>query len=137
MSETAPFRPFETLLDEGRALASVRAAVAGADDGELFVERKRSEALMFDDGRIKTASYNASEGFGLRAVRGETAGYAHSTEISEAAAILVFFSWRGLAWTQTCKRPNVSLSTHARKEMQQAAPILAFSTTKAPAWCLT
>ncbi|MEM9477472.1 MAG: metalloprotease TldD [Pseudomonadota bacterium] len=85
MSETAPFRPFETLLDEDRALASLRAAVAGADDGELFVERKRSEALMFDDGRIKTASYNASEGFGLRAVRGETAGYAHSTEISEAA----------------------------------------------------
>ena len=40
---------------------------------------------MFDDGRLKTASYDASEGFGLRAVNGETAGYAHSTEISEAA----------------------------------------------------
>ena len=36
-----------------------------------------------DDGRIKTAAYDASEGFGLRAVRGEVAGYAHSTEISE------------------------------------------------------
>jgi TldD protein len=40
---------------------------------------------VFDDGRVKTASYDASEGFGLRAVKGETAGYAHSTEISEAA----------------------------------------------------
>ncbi len=40
---------------------------------------------MLDDGRIKTASYDASEGFGLRAVRGEVAGYAHSTEISESA----------------------------------------------------
>ncbi|MEL6801549.1 MAG: metalloprotease TldD [Pseudomonadota bacterium] len=87
MTDAAPFRPFETLLDEGRALAQLRAAVAGADDGELFIERKRSEALVFDDGRIKTASYNASEGFGLRAVRGETAGYAHSTEISEEALI--------------------------------------------------
>lgn len=40
---------------------------------------------MYDDGRLKTASYDASEGFGLRAVRGEVAGYAHSTELSVAA----------------------------------------------------
>jgi TldD protein len=79
------FRPFDTLLDEDRALARLRDAVAGADDGELFLERRRSESLLFDDGRLRTASYDAAEGFGLRAVRGETAGYAHSTEISEAA----------------------------------------------------
>ena len=85
MPETATFRPFETLIDEGRALALVREAVAGADDGELFLERRRSETLSWDDGRVRTASYDASEGFGLRAVCGETAGYAHSTEISEAA----------------------------------------------------
>ncbi|MCW1920135.1 metalloprotease TldD [Rhodobacter sp. KR11] len=81
----APFRPFETHLDEGAALALLREAVAGADDGELFLERRRSEALVLDDRRIKTASYDASEGFGLRAVRGEVAGYAHATEVSEAA----------------------------------------------------
>ena len=81
----APFRPFETNLDEAAALATLRAATAGADDGELFLERRRSEAIVLDDGRIKTASYDASEGFGLRAVNGEVAGYAHSTEISEAA----------------------------------------------------
>ncbi|SLN57985.1 protease TldD [Pseudoruegeria aquimaris] len=84
MSE-APFRPFETKLDEAAALRVLRAATQGADDGELFLERRRSEVLVFDDGRVKTASYDASEGFGLRAVRGETAGYAHSTEISEQA----------------------------------------------------
>ncbi|MBD3786929.1 MAG: metalloprotease TldD [Sphingomonadales bacterium] len=79
------FAPFETQLDEGAALGILRAATAGAEDGELFLERRRSEALVFDDGRVKTASYDASEGFGLRAVRGEVAGYAHSTEISESA----------------------------------------------------
>ena len=83
----APFRPFDTHLDEAAALTILRAATAGADDGELFVERRRSEAIVLDDGRIKTASYDASEGFGLRAVRGEVAGYAHSTEISESALI--------------------------------------------------
>jgi TldD protein len=85
MTDATPFRPFESHLDDARALQILQAATAGADDGELFLERRRSEALVFDDGRLKTASYDASEGFGLRAVNGETAGYAHSTEISEAA----------------------------------------------------
>ncbi|UWQ18826.1 metalloprotease TldD [Jannaschia sp. M317] len=81
----APFRPFETDLDRETALAVLRETLNGADDGELFLERRRSEVVVFDDGRVKTASYDASEGFGLRAVRGETAGYAHSTEVSEQA----------------------------------------------------
>jgi TldD protein len=81
----APFRPFETHLDEATALDLLRQATHGADDGELFLERRRSEAIVLDDGRVKTASYDASEGYGLRAVRGEVAGYAHSTEISESA----------------------------------------------------
>ncbi len=79
------FQPFDGALNRDDALAVLRGAVAGADDGELFLERRRSEALVFDDGRLKTASYDASEGFGLRAVRGETAGYAHSTDISISA----------------------------------------------------
>ena len=84
MNDTA-FRPFETLLDRDTALARLRAATHGADDGELFLERRRAEGLMFDDSRVKTASYDASEGFGLRAVRGEVTGYAHSSEVTEAA----------------------------------------------------
>jgi len=80
-----PFRPFETNLDRDTALGLVQEATAGADDGELFLERKRSEILTFDDGSVKNASFNASEGFGLRAVKGETAGYAHSTTIDEHA----------------------------------------------------
>ena len=60
-------------------------ALAGADDGEIFLERSESEAFVFDDGRLKSASYDSTEGFGLRVVAGETAGYAHSSEISAAA----------------------------------------------------
>ncbi|MDA0962260.1 MAG: metalloprotease TldD [Proteobacteria bacterium] len=78
----APFRPFETSLSRDDALSVLRAATDGADDGELFLERRRSETLVFDDGRLKTASYDAAEGFGLRAVRGDVTGYAHSTDIS-------------------------------------------------------
>ena len=81
----SPFRPFETHLDRDAALEILRNTLIGADDGELFFERCRSEVLSFDDGRLRTSSFDASEGFGLRAVQGETIGYAHSTEISEQA----------------------------------------------------
>ncbi|MBK0328290.1 metalloprotease TldD [Rhodobacteraceae bacterium F11138] len=77
-----PFRPFETTLPLTDALTQLQSATDGADDGEIFAERRKSEALMFDDGRLKTASYDASEGFGLRAVHGEVTGYAHSSEMS-------------------------------------------------------
>ncbi|WP_405107389.1 metalloprotease TldD [Phaeobacter sp. BS52] len=82
--DTAAFRPFETTLPEDEALGGLRSALAGADDGEIFVERRKSEALVFDDGRLRNASYDAAEGFGLRAVNGEVAGYAHSTDVSIA-----------------------------------------------------
>jgi TldD protein len=81
----APFRPFETHLDREAALAILRAATDGADDGELFLERTRAESIVFDDGRVRSASFDTSEGFGLRAVLGETSAYAHSTELTEAA----------------------------------------------------
>ena len=81
----SPFRPFETHLDRDAAVEILRNTLIGADDGELFFERCRSEVLSFDDGRLRTTSFDASEGFGLRAVQGETTGYAHSTEISEQA----------------------------------------------------
>ena len=55
------------------------------DDGELYLQYSASEAFGFDDGRLKTADYHTSSGFGLRGVSGETTAFAHANEISEAA----------------------------------------------------
>lgn len=63
----------------------VAGTIEGADDGELFLEHREGEALVFDNGRLKTASFNTDTGFGLRAVAGEATGYAHAGELSEAA----------------------------------------------------
>ena len=76
LNKSSAFRPFEAALDRDDALKTLRAATHGADDGELFLERRRAEVLSFDDGRLRTASYDASEGFGLRAVRGEAGAQA-------------------------------------------------------------
>jgi TldD protein len=72
-------------VDPDHARRLLEEALAGADDGEIFFERGESEAFVFDDGRLKSASYDSAEGFGLRVVAGETAGYAHASEISEPA----------------------------------------------------
>ena len=72
-------------LDRSRVESVVADALKGTDDGELFFEYRQSESLTFDDGRLKNASFDTTQGFGLRAVAGESAGYAHSSEISEAA----------------------------------------------------
>ncbi len=72
-------------LDQSRCQGLVDEALAGADDGELFLEYCQSEGLSFDDGRLKSASFDTSQGFGLRAIAGEAAGYAHASELSEAA----------------------------------------------------
>ncbi len=72
-------------LDRARVQAIVSDSLLGADDGELFLEYRQSESLAFDDGRLKSASFDTAQGFGLRAVAGETVGYSHASELSEAA----------------------------------------------------
>ena len=74
-----------TDLTAANAEAIVRESLAGMEDGELFLEYGVSEALGFDDGKLKTASFDTTQGFGLRAISGDVTGYAHSGELSEAA----------------------------------------------------
>ena len=59
----------------------------GADDGELFLEYRQSEMMLFDNGRLKQATYDTSQGFGLRAVKDDAVGYAHASDVSLPAII--------------------------------------------------
>jgi len=69
--------------DTARRLATTH--LAACDDGELYLQYAASEAFGFDDGRLKTADYHATSGFGLRGVSGETTAFSHANDISEAA----------------------------------------------------
>jgi TldD protein len=78
-----PISQFEFDADD---VAPVLAdTMSGADDGELFLETAVSESLLFDDGRLKSASFDSNRGFGLRCVAGEAFGYAHSSDPTLAA----------------------------------------------------
>jgi TldD protein len=72
-------------LSRPRVEALTNDALKGADDGELFLEYSVSEAFGFDDGRLKTANFDTAQGFGLRSIADEATGYAHASELSEAA----------------------------------------------------
>jgi TldD protein len=72
-------------LDRDQVTRIVGKALGGVDDGELFLEYCQSESISFDDGRIRSASFDTAHGFGLRAVSGDATGYAHSSDLSEEA----------------------------------------------------
>lgn len=72
-------------LDRTRVEGLVADALSGTDDGELFLEYVQSESLSWDDGKLRSASADTEHGFGLRAICGEATGYAHASDMSEAA----------------------------------------------------
>src|SRR6476469_5157517 len=72
-------------LDRGKVRQIMGRGLEGADDGELFLEYRQAEALTFDNGRLKQATYDTAQGFGLRAVKDQAVGYAHASDLSEAA----------------------------------------------------
>ncbi len=72
-------------LDRQAVDRIVTDALVGCDDGELFLEYRQSESLALDDGKIKSASFDTTQGFGLRSVSGEAVGYAHAADLSEGA----------------------------------------------------
>ena len=85
MTAPDPRRFLYRELDPDSAKLLAARHLSTHDDGELYLQYSASEAFGFDDGRLKTADYHTTSGFGLRGVSGETTAFAHANEISEAA----------------------------------------------------
>src|SRR6185437_15078990 len=79
------FERAEAQLDRAAAETALGSALARSDDGELYLEYRESEQISLDDGRIRSAGFDTTLGFGLRAVADEATGYAHASELSDAA----------------------------------------------------
>ena len=52
------------------------------DFGELFLEHTISESFSLENSRIRSTTFNTTQGFGLRAVVGESIGYAYSNDLT-------------------------------------------------------
>ena len=72
-----------TDLDIHKAENIVSSTLNKCDDGELYLENSKSEAIVLDDNKIKSSNYTSDLGYGFRAVTGDTVAYSHSNEISE------------------------------------------------------
>src|SRR6201996_5831202 len=102
-------------LDRVRLNKIVAQGLDGADDGELYLEYRQSEVLVFDNGRLKQATYDTAQGFGLRAVKDEAVGYAHASDVSEAAIARAADSVRAVkggysgSYAEAPPRSNVKL----------------------------
>ena len=99
-------------LDRGKSERTVGEALKGGDDGELFLEYDQSESLSFDDGKLKSASFDTTQGFGLRAVAGEAHGYAHAGDLVG----------RGAAARRRHGEGGAMPATAARWRSRRAAP---------------
>ena len=102
-------------LDSAQVHRQLDRALDGADDGEMFLEYKQSEMLTFDNGRLKQATFDTAQGFGLRTVKDEAVGYAHASEISEQAIARAADSVRAVKggysgdYSESPTRSNVKL----------------------------
>lgn len=54
---------------------------SSADSGDIYFQMRKHEAWSLEDGIVKDASYNISQGVGIRAIKGEKSGFAYSDEI--------------------------------------------------------
>jgi len=59
----------------------------GGDFAEVFAEDRRNSAASLDDGRVEEVSSGRERGAGIRVVVGETTGFAHTADLSEAGLV--------------------------------------------------
>ena len=69
-------------LDPKLLSSLVDKTVSHYDDGELFIEKMVSEHFSYDNNKLKTASFDTEQGFGLRVINGEPSISEISAEIS-------------------------------------------------------
>jgi TldD protein len=97
-------------INENKVKSIVTDTLRGADEGELYLEFAESEALVFDDQKLKQSSYNVSSGFGLRAITGDSTAYAFSSQMNEAAIAKAATAVKASNLTST-KMPALNLDT--------------------------
>ncbi len=56
----------------------------GGELAELFVEDKSSSNAVFDDGKVENLTSGRERGGGIRVIVGDTTGFAHTADLSEA-----------------------------------------------------
>jgi len=70
----------QSLLESTLAVATSR----GGEFAEVFVEDRQTSGALLDDNRIEELSSGRSRGAGIRVMVGESTGFAHTADLTEA-----------------------------------------------------
>ena len=77
-----------SLVDQSTLEAVLSAALrTGGDFAEVFVEDRVNSSALLDDGRVEELTSGAERGAGIRVIRGDTTGFAHTADLSEAGLL--------------------------------------------------
>lgn len=68
-------------LEKGLGLLAFK----GIDDGDIYLQKSRSEFWSLSEHQVKTSSYDADAGLGVRAVAGEQTGFAYADGLEPEA----------------------------------------------------
>ncbi|MCL4552902.1 MAG: TldD/PmbA family protein [Candidatus Marsarchaeota archaeon] len=91
-----------------KVLAS--AVSRGGEFAEIFVEDKKSSSAAFDDGKVEELTSGVSIGAGIRVIVGETTGFAHTADLSEAGLLSAAEAARSVAMVSGSGTKAVALS---------------------------
>jgi TldD protein len=73
------------MIDQDVVERTIAAALrTGADFAEVYAEDKRNTSVALDDGRIEQVTSGRDRGAGIRVIKGETTGFAHTSDLSES-----------------------------------------------------
>ena len=60
---------------------------SGGDFAEVFAEDRQGSSGRFDDGRVEELTTGRLRGAGIRVVRGDTTGFAHTADLAETGLV--------------------------------------------------
>ena len=97
------------VLERGRS--------TGAGFSEIFIEDRRSTSASLDDGTVDSVSNSRSLGAGIRVISGDTTGYAHTTDLTEAGLLAAADAAARAASRGDGGKHTVSLSAPRRQRV--------------------
>ncbi|MHB8439499.1 MAG: TldD/PmbA family protein [Acidimicrobiales bacterium] len=103
----------------------------GAEFAEVFAEDRRGTAASLDDGRVEELSTGRDRGAGVRVVVGETTGYAHTADLSEAGLLAAARAAAAVATTGAAQTRVVALDPEGPRDHHIAVSVAPDGVAKA------
>jgi TldD protein len=84
----------------------------GGDFAEVFAEDRRSSNARLDDGKVEEVVSGRDRGAGIRVVRGDTTGFAHTADLSEDGLRIAAEAAASAARSQGGATKTIALTRH-------------------------